>query len=61
MKTHAAFKLLAIVALLTPMAAMLGLYDTSFDQFARFFAPVAGAAVAIGLMRFLTRRRTDRS
>jgi hypothetical protein len=61
MKANVAFKLLAIVALLTPMAAMLGLYDTSFDQVARFVAPIAGAAFAIGLMRFLSRRRTDRN
>jgi hypothetical protein len=61
MKVHAMLTLLAVVALLTPMAAMLGLYDTSYEQLARFGAPMAGAAGAIGLMRFLSRRRGERS
>lgn len=60
MKANAMFTLLAVVALLTPMAAMLGLYDTSFEQLAQFFAPMAGAGVAIGVMRFLSRRPADR-
>ncbi len=56
MKLNAALSLLAAVALLTPVAAMLGLYDTSFEQVARFAGPVIGATSAIGFMRFFSRR-----
>jgi hypothetical protein len=56
MNFRSALSLLAVVALLTPVAAMLGIYDTSFEQFARFAGPVIGAASAIGFMRVFGRR-----
>jgi hypothetical protein len=56
MTFHTALALFLVVALLTPIAAMLGLYDTSFEQFARFAGPVIGAGSAIGFMRFFSRR-----
>jgi len=56
MTLNSAVTLLLVVALLTPMAAMLGLYDTTFDEIARFAAPVIGAAGAIFLVRLLARR-----
>ncbi|MFN7641543.1 MAG: hypothetical protein ACK5PW_00390 [Burkholderiales bacterium] len=56
MKLNAVLSLLAAVALLTPVAAMLGLYDTSFEQVARFAGPALGAAGAIGFTRFFSRR-----
>ena len=56
MKLHSAVSLLAVVALLTPIAAMLGLYDSSIDQVARFAAPALGALAAIGVTRWLSRR-----
>jgi hypothetical protein len=55
MKLKAALSLLAAVALLTPMAAMLGLYDTTFEEVARFAGPVLGAASAIAFMRLFSR------
>ena len=57
MKLSAAFTLLAVVALLTPIAAMLGLYDTSMDQVARFAGPVIGALSAVFFTRWFSRRR----
>ncbi|MCX7229518.1 MAG: hypothetical protein NTW15_10990 [Burkholderiales bacterium] len=56
MKLNAVLSLLAAVALLTPVAAMLGLYDTSFEQVARFAGPALGAAGAIGFTRLFSRR-----
>lgn len=56
MKLNAALTLLLVVALLTPMAAILGLYDTSLEDVARFAAPVIGAATALFLVRLLARR-----
>jgi len=56
MKLRAVLSLLAAVALLTPVAAMLGLYDTRFEQIARFAGPALGAAGAIGFTRFFSRR-----
>jgi hypothetical protein len=47
---------LIAVALLTPVAAIFGLYDTSMDQVLSFLGPVAGAATAIFFMRMLRRR-----
>lgn len=52
MKPLSALTLLAIVALLTPVAAILGMYDTNADQLVRFFAPVLGAVSAIVFFRF---------
>jgi hypothetical protein len=43
MTLRSALTLLLVVALLTPVAAMLGLYDTSLEQFVRFAGPVIGA------------------
>jgi len=51
-----ALTLLLVVALLTPLAAMLGLYETSMEQLFAFVAPVLGAAGAIAVTRFATRR-----
>jgi hypothetical protein len=48
--------LLLLVALLTPVAAILGLYESSLEQVLSFVGPVAGAASAILLMRVLRRR-----
>jgi hypothetical protein len=56
MKRHAVLSLLAAVALLTPVAAMLGLYDTRFEQVAQFAGPALGAAGAIAFTRFFSRR-----
>ena len=56
MTLRSALTLLLVVALLTPVAAMLGLYDTSFEQFARFAGPVLGAGTAIAFMRGFSRR-----
>jgi hypothetical protein len=56
MTFRSALTLLLVVALLTPVAAMLGLYDTSFEQFARFAGPVLGAGTAIAFMRAFSRR-----
>jgi hypothetical protein len=56
MTLRSALTLLAVVALLTPVAAILGIYETSFEQFARFAGPVLGAASAIGFMRLFSRR-----
>lgn len=57
MTLHAALSLLAAVALLTPVAAMLGLYDTTFEQVAHFASPALGAASAIAFARYFGRRR----
>lgn len=57
MKLNSALTLLLVVALLTPMAAMLGLYDASYDEVARFAAPAIGAAAALYFVRLLGRRR----
>jgi hypothetical protein len=59
MKLSAALSLIAVVALLTPVAAMLGMYETSYEEFARFAAPALGAGAAIAAMRFFG-RRTER-
>jgi len=56
MKLHAHLSILAVVALLTPVAAMLGLYDTTFDEIARFAGPAVGAGSAIVFTRLFTRR-----
>jgi hypothetical protein len=56
MKLTTALTLLAVVALLTPVAAMLGLYDTSMDQLARFAGPAIGAFSAIFFTRWFSRR-----
>ena len=56
MKLNAALSLLAVVALLTPVAAMLGLYDTTFDEVARFAGPAIGAGSAIFFARLFSRR-----
>jgi len=56
MKLHAALSLLAAVALLTPVASMLGLYEATFDEVARFAGPALGAASAIVFTRLLKRR-----
>jgi hypothetical protein len=57
MKLNSAVTLLLVVALLTPMAAILGLYDATVDEFARFAAPAIGAAAALYVVRLLGRRR----
>jgi hypothetical protein len=51
-----ALTLLLVVALLTPLAAILGLYNTSMEQLIAFVAPVLGAAGAIAVTRFASRR-----
>jgi hypothetical protein len=56
MKLTTALTLLAVVALLTPVAAMLGLYDTTMDQLARFAGPAIGAFSAIFFSRWFSRR-----
>ena len=56
MKLSAALTLLAVVALLTPLAAMLGLYDTTMDEVAHFAGPAIGAFSAIFFMRWFSRR-----
>ena len=56
MKLSAVLTLFAIVALLTPVAAMLGLYHTTIDEVARFAGPALGAFGAILLVRWLSRR-----
>jgi hypothetical protein len=56
MKLTTALTLLAVVALLTPVAAMLGLYDTSMEQLARFAGPAIGAFSAIFFTRWFSRR-----
>lgn len=56
MKLNAALSLLAVVALLTPIAAMLGLYDTTFEELARFAGPAIGAGSALLAMRVFSRR-----
>jgi hypothetical protein len=56
MKLSAALTLLAVVALLTPVAAMLGLYDTTMDEVARFAGPAIGALSAIFFTRWFMRR-----
>jgi hypothetical protein len=48
--------LLVAVALLTPVAAILGLYDTSMDQVLGFLGPVLGAASAIVILRLVRGR-----
>jgi len=48
--------LLLVVALLTPLAAILGLYDTTVEQLIAFAAPALGAAGAIALANLATRR-----
>lgn len=48
--------LLVAVALLTPVAAVFGLYETSMDEVLAFLGPVAGAVSAIYLMQMLRRR-----
>ncbi|HYF58724.1 MAG TPA: hypothetical protein VEA81_07190 [Burkholderiaceae bacterium] len=58
MKPISALTLLAVVALLTPIAAMLGLYDTSADQVMRFVAPAIGAGSAIFFFRLFSGRRS---
>jgi hypothetical protein len=57
MKRHAHLSILAVVALLTPVAAMLGLYDITFDEIARLAGPAVGAGSAIVFTRLITRRR----
>jgi hypothetical protein len=42
-----ALTLLLVVALLTPVASILGLYETTMDQLMAFAAPVLGAIGAI--------------
>jgi hypothetical protein len=56
MKLSAALTLLAVVALLTPVAAMLGLYDTTMGEVARFAGPALGAFSAVFFMRWFARR-----
>jgi hypothetical protein len=56
MKPQKHLLVLLAVALLTPVAAIMGLYDTSMEQVLRFLGPVAGAASAILFMRLLRRR-----
>jgi hypothetical protein len=56
MKLSAALTLLAVVALLTPVAAMLGLYDTTMDEVARFAGPAIGGLSAVFFTRWFTRR-----
>ncbi|MFM1989576.1 MAG: hypothetical protein RJA99_2533 [Pseudomonadota bacterium] len=56
MKLKAALSLLAVVALLTPLGAMIGLYDTTFDEVAGFAGPAIGAGTAILFTRLVSRR-----
>lgn len=56
MNLPASLSLLAAVALLTPIAAMFGLYDTNVEQLASFAAPAIGALTAIAAMRWFARR-----
>jgi hypothetical protein len=48
--------LLIAVALLTPVAAIFGLYDTSMEQVVTFLGPVVGAASAIVILRLVRGR-----
>jgi len=59
MKPMSALTFLAVVALLTPIAAMFGMYETNADQLARFFAPVLGAVSAIVFFRYF-QQKNDR-
>jgi len=56
MKLRSHLALFAAVALVTPLAAMLGLYDTTFEDVARFASPAIGAITAIAGHRLLQRR-----
>ena len=55
MKPSHALSLLIVIALLIPILAMFGLYETSFDELARFAGPAIGAISAIGVTRILRR------
>jgi hypothetical protein len=55
MKSSHALSLLIILALLTPVLAMFGLYETSLDELARFAGPAIGAISAIAVTRILRR------
>jgi hypothetical protein len=48
--------LLVAVALLTPVAAIMGLYDSSMEQMLSFLGPVAGAAGALFVLQLLRKR-----
>jgi hypothetical protein len=56
MKPQAALALLCAVALLTPVFAMLGLYETTFEELAQFAGPAIGAGSAIWFTRLFARR-----
>ncbi len=55
MKPSHALSLLIVLALLIPILAMFGLYETSLDELARFAGPAIGAISAIGVTRILRR------
>jgi hypothetical protein len=55
MKPSHALSLLIVLALLTPILAMFGLYETSLDELARFAGPAIGAISAIAVTRILRR------
>jgi hypothetical protein len=56
MKFNKHVLLLIAVALLTPVAAIMGLYDTSMEQLLGFLGPVAGAASAVFFLQLMRRR-----
>jgi hypothetical protein len=56
MKPQAALALLCAVALLTPVFAMLGLYETTLEELAQFAGPAIGAGSAIWFTRLFARR-----
>jgi len=55
MKPSHTLSLLIVFALLIPILAMLGLYETSLDELARFAGPAIGAISAIAVTRILRR------
>ena len=52
MSNRRALLLLLAFALFTPLAAMLGLYDTSLQELGGVVAPAIGAVTALGLARW---------
>ena len=55
MTYRSALTLLLVVALLTPVASILGLYDTTMEQLMSFAAPALGAIGAILGSRLVAR------
>lgn len=60
MSPRRALLILVLTAILTPVAAAAGLYDTTIDDLQRVGGPMLGAAIALTIKAALTRRASGR-